>query len=165
VTPRDGGPVTQSRRPHTVYLSADLWGELDRLHLEMRLRTPEAPSKIEFIEQVLTTGMNAIRRKGSTEPDPEGRSGGVGAVEASRAAPEATKTAKGPALSDLPVERRSKPQGSKGQGSPKRPAARTVQAPAPKRAGPLDRLLAASDPGRRPLIHEAGPGPGSGDDR
>lgn len=53
-------PLTESRKPHTVYLTADVWSAIERGHLELRLREPSAPSKIEYIEQVLRAGLTQL---------------------------------------------------------------------------------------------------------
>jgi hypothetical protein len=53
-------PLTETRKPHTVYLTAELWSAIERSHLELRLQKPEAPSKIEYIEQVLRAGLENL---------------------------------------------------------------------------------------------------------
>lgn len=53
-------PLTENRKPHTVYLTGELWSAIERGHLELRLREPAAPSKIEYIERVLQAGLERL---------------------------------------------------------------------------------------------------------
>lgn len=61
-------PLTETRKPHTVYLTAELWSAIERSHLELRLQKPEAPSKIEYIEQVLRAGLGHLSATGRQRP-------------------------------------------------------------------------------------------------
>ena len=49
--------TTESRRPHTIYLTDQVWEALERRHLELRLAGAAPPSKIDFVEDVLRAGL------------------------------------------------------------------------------------------------------------
>jgi hypothetical protein len=152
---RAADPVTQSRHPHTVYLTDDAWQALDRAYLELRLRVSDPPSKIEFVEQVLAAGLKQWGR---------GKDGSTPSTTAPRAtspdAPTRTETAK------TRAPQRPKPPDGARRREPSRskpPPDGPAQAAAAPRPPALQRLLQASDPGRPPAIHSGAPsGPGAG---
>lgn len=161
-------PVTYSRHPHTVYLTEQLWEALDRLYLELRLRMPDPPSKIEFIERVLEAGMAKV-----VEGDPAPAKAGTAAPATDpmasgglRSGGEAMSTSSvPPARSTAPARptstRRSGGRAAKAPRAATEPAASAGGPKAPKatsRTRPLDRLLQASDPGRPPASHAPPPG-------
>lgn len=85
-------PLTETRKPHTVYLTAELWSAIERSHLELRLQKSDAPSKIEYIEQVLRAGLDHVSagqrqrpRRPAATPQP--------APPAPASAPQPTSTA------------------------------------------------------------------------
>ena len=55
--------LTENRKPHTVYLTDEVWSAVERGHLELRLRSPSAPAKIEYIEQLLQAGLGRLSRQ------------------------------------------------------------------------------------------------------
>ncbi len=141
---------TENRRGHTIYVTQEVWTVLDRRYLESRIQSAGALSKIEFIEQVLLAGMDAVTpgstvqlaaRSQSEAPTPRSRAAkpaapraievGAGESEAETAAPVAeVKT-------EEPVPSREMPPASN------------------RRANALDRLKQASEPGRPAPIRSA----------
>ena len=122
----------ENRRPHTVYLTDDVWDAIERRHLEAKL-SGEADSKIEFLEGLITTGL------GGNTPTAQRRP--------STAAARVTE----PATPSAPAQPKEEPAAA-------REAKRTTPPPAapkPRRSSALDRLMQASDPGRPAPIASA----------
>lgn len=138
-------PITELRHPHTVYLVDEVWGALERMHLEARLRSPRAPSKIEFIEEVLRTGM---RRMADVT-----RAVTVEAPVPAAAVETGADEAEVPTLTPTPARRAATPRGAVRMAAPRQKRAEAeppvaTTPPPRRRTSPVERLLQASEPGR-----------------
>lgn len=142
---------TENRRPHTVYLTDELWEMLDRRHLETRLSSSTPPSKIEFIEQVLKAGMEALADATEDRSSPEKNRRRVTRSIQGRA--EKTATTDQPAAKS--------PIAGSAQQDEREVVEKTVPATAPpvrrppRRSSALERLVQASEPGRPAPINSA----------
>jgi len=135
-----------ARRPHTVYVTDELWALLERHHLELRLATTAAsPSKIDFVEQVIRVGLEAMGSPSVGQQVPRPRS----SQSASRHKEEVPDTS--PPLVPPSVPRPEE--------SPSAEAARTPKPASEKisrhRLSAMERLMQASDPGRPAPIPSA----------
>jgi hypothetical protein len=120
----------EPRQPHTVYLTAGLWAELERRYLQQRL-DGGTESKIALIERILWDGLAVS----ASEP-------GTPAAAVPQAAPRRSKpAAKQPAKPARPRD-------------PKPPTTRPRVA---TKDGALARLREASDPGKPAMIDSAAP--------
>ncbi len=125
--------VQMPRRPHTVYLTQELWDALDRLYLQSRLEG-SATSKIELIERVLNAGIKAI---GADDRNPETRP---------------------PKHISQPKRTQTKPTRRRATNQPK-PKAVSPPGSTARRGSALERLKLASDPGRPTTIASAARSP------
>jgi len=131
----------ESRRPHTIYLTDQVWEALERRHLELRLAGAAPPSKIDFVEDVLRAGLEAPAASSS----PKSRA--LGTATRRKPAPPPPPEAAERSTEAVP-EAPSRPQ----------PSPRVT----PRRSA-MDRLMQASDPGRpAPIQSAADPGGGKG---
>lgn len=130
----DARPTDRHRQAHTVYLTGEVWHALSRRHLELRLQGTAPDSKIEFIEQVLRVGLEAVGQKATLSSIEAGM--GIAAGEADRQ-PR-------PGSTDRTAAR---------EGGADKPPSQLRSAS--QRSKVMDRLLQASDPGRPAPIHSA----------
>ncbi|MDQ1447008.1 MAG: hypothetical protein QOI20_3472 [Acidimicrobiaceae bacterium] len=135
----------EPRRPHTFYLTASMWAELERRYFEQRLAGGTL-SKIAFLEELLRSGL----AESSTRTKPQAVAARGARVEASTPPDPAgsTSAATSPAA-DTPTPPRAKPKTTPATSRPPR-------APV-ERSSALNRLREASDPGRPPPIDSAAP--------
>jgi len=145
--------ITENRRAHTVYLTPALWNALERRHLELRLQGSDTVSKIEFVEQVLLAGLDALssgagQRRATQSPK---RS------DDSRSSAKRREKAGEPAsASETPVTQVAPeaPEAAETVGAESLQAAPSTAQPR-RRTSALERLKQASDPGRPAPIHSA----------
>ena len=157
-------PITLSRRQHSIYVTDDIWEALNRRHLEVQLTTPEPPSKIEFLEDVIrrglaATGSTAEPRRRPSMPTKADQPGAP-AVEEGRApaAPDAPRSAVTP-VPPSPPESTARDAEDVPAAEPAAPVKRSA-APAPRRPrGAVAMLLQASDPGQPARIRSAADDP------
>ena len=133
----------EPRRPHTFYLSASVWNELERRYLEQRL-AGGAASKIVFLEELLRSGLAASTPTGAGSTPPIGRD-------------RKTSADRLPAPDD-PDQPNSSPRAAD-LAAASAPAAPPDSTPSPSRprSSAINRLRQASDPGRPAPIDSAAP--------
>jgi len=136
--------VVENRRPHTVYLSQSLWDMLERRHLEARLQSADAVSKIEFVEQVLQAGLDTLARPAESsrrqrEPLQEKRQ------SQANAEPPAAAAASEPAM--VATSEDTVP-GQPTEAETPRAVGKKQTEPSRRRPSAMERLKQASDPGR-----------------
>jgi len=134
--PRPDRRTTESRDPHTVYLTPDTWEALEQEYLQRRMAGGPGVSKIEFIEDLIRTALPG--RKSRT---PSVRQ--AVATSVTSATIEQVVQDEPPPVATPAPAKRSRP----------RPVAPTVR----RKNSALQRLLEASDPGRpAPIVSAAG---------
>ncbi len=148
----------EKRSGHTVYLTDELWAELDRRYYELRAASPRAPSKIAFIEQILRAGLSATAPGRATAP-PRQPSG----ASSTRSSAPAVSASEDEAASH--VSRGADPRAEPPRPEPAPMAASPSAAgrPTQRRHGALERLKQASDPGHPAPIRSAAGTPDTGD--
>jgi hypothetical protein len=139
---------TENRRPHTVYLRDEIWEALDRRHLEARLSSSVPPSKIEFIEQVLQAGMEALAASTTNLSSTE------------EPAQDVQETTAAPAISDSEADEPPLSGSSQRDEQVTLDTSRPTTPPPRRQAGArrssaLERLVQASEPGRPAPINSA----------
>jgi hypothetical protein len=130
-------PITETRQAHTIYLTAEVWDALERAHLQARLADADSRSKIEFIEEILKLGMQALAGQNGVSPT----------SDEVPTAQSQIPTRRGPDPADTP------------NASPEASQPRTR-----RRSSPVERLLQASDPGRPAPIRSVATQKDLGDD-
>jgi hypothetical protein len=126
------------RPPRTVYMTDELWNDIEQAHMQLRLAAPHTTprSKIEFTEEVIRLGLAELRRR-AHQPVPTGDD-----ATTPRERETAAPTPQVEELSPAPAP------------PPTRPL------PSPRRSA-ADRLREASNPGRPARIQSAAGGSGS----
>ncbi len=152
--PREEQP--EPRRPHTFYLTDQLWEELERRYLQERL-AGTTETKIGFVEEVLRAGLASSRGATGAQPGETTASkqrGTSARRDVGKAAAPTHHRAPGtlppvaPAPAGAEVDDSDAPAAGARKAAPARPS-RTA------RSGALARLRDASDPGRPPPINSA----------
>ena len=129
------------RPPRTVYLTDDVWTDIEHAHMELRLAAPRTipRSTIEFTEEVIRVGLAELRRRAS----PSAPTSDHAATQREEETAPPTPPVEAPLTSSSPPAR--------AQPSPRRSAA--------------DRLREASSPGRPAPIQIAAGGTGAEPER
>jgi len=141
---------TEYRRGHTIYITQEVWTALDRRYLESRIQSAGGLSKMEFIEQVLLAGMEAVRPGGTVRPAARSQS------EAPPTRSRAAKLTTPRAIEADAGESEARAPDPASEVKTKEPvASRETPAASNRRASALDRLKQASEPGRPAPIRSA----------
>jgi hypothetical protein len=141
--PRPDRRTTESRDPHTVYLTPETWEALEQEYLQRRMAGGPGVSKIEFIEDLIRGALPGRKTRTPSVRQPV-------AAGATSAITEPVPPTNPPVATPTPA-RRARPK----SGAP------TVR----RKNSALERLLEASDPGRpAPIVSAAGaPAGGAGE--
>jgi len=151
--------ITENRRAHTVYLTPALWNALERRHLELRLQGSDTVSKIEFVEQVLLAGLDALSAGAGQDVLARG-AGQQRATQSPKRSDDSPSSAKRREKVDEPASASETPVTQAAPEIAETVGVESLQA-APSTAQPrrrtsaLERLKQASDPGRPAPIHSA----------
>lgn len=141
---------TEYRRGHTIYVTQEVWTALDRRYLESRIQSAGGLSKMEFIEQVLLAGMEAVKPGSTVRPAARSQS------EAAPARSRSAKPAAPRAIEAVTGESEAATAAPAAEVKTEEPVpSRETPATSNRRANALDRLKQASEPGRPAPIRSA----------